>query len=205
MMYKRANTSQKSVFLTFDDGPHARHTARILNILKKYKIKATFFLVGKQVKKYPYLASRIVQEGHDVGNHTYTHPMSPIMNCRAMAKEIQLAGKVIEKVTKVKPFLFRPTWSEWDRYNESMVQMAEDLGYRSVRWSTSSLDWLGWKPLIHSRVVKKEHCANDILLLHDGAEKSMIKSRKATAAVIEKLFQRKHRRTQYRKLSDYFD
>ena len=69
----------KPVFLTFDDGPDKRFTPKILDQLKRFNAKATFFVVGKRVRQYPAIVKRIVDEGHDIGNHTFNHPVSPIL------------------------------------------------------------------------------------------------------------------------------
>ena len=74
IVYWHGDVNQKKIALTFDDGPNSLYTPRILDILKKYKVKATFFLIGKNVEAYPKIAKRIADEGHCIGNHSYSHP-----------------------------------------------------------------------------------------------------------------------------------
>jgi peptidoglycan/xylan/chitin deacetylase (PgdA/CDA1 family) len=155
------------VALTFDDGP-SRYTPRILDILDKYDVKATFFAIGKNVERYPDIACRIVSEGHVIGNHTYSHPFwAPMETPGRIKSEVDQAEAAIQKTTGVSTNLFRPPhgWrSPW------MAQMLKKNNYTVVTWTVSPDDWSGiGSDVVSKRVLAKTH-SGAIILLHDGLE-----------------------------------
>lgn len=184
-----SKTRKKHISLTFDDGPDKNYTPKVLNILKRYKIKATFFLVGKKARKNPNIVMRIFEEDHDIGNHTYSHPVSPIFNFSIIGKEIELATAAIKKITGQKPFLFRPTWAPWDMNSKKMSDVATNLNYLPVKWSISAMDWLGIKKVIRYKILNSHTKHGDVLLLHDGAEKSPFLKRKATVDLLPEILE----------------
>lgn len=137
MLYK-SHTTEKVIALTFDDGPDNRFTPPILDVLQKYNIKATFFLLGTRVEKYPEVAKRITNEGHVIGNHTYWHPDLTKTGVDNLQWEIEKNEKIIESVTNVKTDLFR---APYGALNETLVEKLGDLGYRGIGWSVDSVDW----------------------------------------------------------------
>ena len=157
MIYK-AHTTQKVVALSFDDGPDQRFTPLILNILNKYDVKATFFLLGTRVQTYPNIARRIYNEGHVIGNHTYWHPQLTKTGVKNMIWEIEKNEKAILSITNVKTNLFR---APYGALNEQLVKQLEELGYRGAGWSVDSEDW---KSLSSAKI--KQNILNNI---HPGA------------------------------------
>lgn len=186
--------SKSHVSLTFDDGPDWKYTPKILDILKRSKIKASFFLVGKRAEKYPDIVRRIFEEGHDIGNHTYSHPIGPIFNYRIIEREINVTDKIIVGITGHRPRLFRPTWSPWHINYKRMWNIAKSLGYFSVGWSVSSIDWLGVKKVIKHKVLSRDINHGDIILFHDGAEKALFPKREATVRVLPEILRTLHKR-----------
>lgn len=180
----RQKLEAKRVFLTFDDGPDKKFTPKILDQLKRFNTKATFFVVGKRVRQYPHIVKRIVDEGHDIGNHTFSHPVSPILKYSLMKKEIKATEYMIRQVAGRKPKLFRPTWLSWDLHARKLNQIAKELGYYSLRWSISSMDWLGMKKVIRHKIFKAKINSREVFLFHDGSEKSFFPGRKATVDVL---------------------
>lgn len=178
---------KRQISLTFDDGPDRQYTPKILDLLKRFEVKATFFLVGKKVRKNPDIVMRIFKDGHDIGNHTYNHPISPVFKHRVMEREIKLAGDAIKRITGERPFLFRPTWSPWDINAKKMLNMAGNLGYFPVRWSISSMDWLGIRKVVKYKILARDIREAEILLLHDGAEKSPFLERKTTVELLPEI------------------
>ena len=193
---------KKEIALTFDDGPNPRYTPKVLDILKEYSTKATFFVVGRRARQNPDIVRRIFREGHDIGNHTYSHPVSPVIKHRTIEKEIKLTGNIIRKIVGKRPRLFRPTWGQWDVNSDKMTRMSVRAGYIPVRWSTSSIDWLGSKKVVESRILNNGMRSREILLFHDGAESTLFKNRTATVEVLPKLLDcyQEHR---FLKLSDF--
>ena len=134
------DTTQPVLYLTFDAGYENGYTAKILDILKKHEVKAAFFLVGNYLEKNPDLVRRMAQEGHMVGNHTMHHPdMSKISDKAAFQKELEDLEKLYFDITGEKMAKFyRPPQGI---YSESNLQMAKDLGYKTVFWSLAYMDW----------------------------------------------------------------
>lgn len=123
---------QGLVFLTFDDGPEPEITEFVLNELKKYKFKATFFCIGEKVEKYPDLVKRILDDGHSIGNHTYSHAKAYDINGVEFVNDVNKADNIIHS------FYFRPpngclTLSSWIRLRKK---------YKIIYWSIGSGDWL---------------------------------------------------------------
>jgi len=175
----------KVVALTFDDGPHPVYTPKVLEILKRYGVKATFFLIGKQVERYPEIARQIVAEGHEVGNHTYSHPKNlPKENWDEVRQEIEKCSEAIEQATGVRPKFFRPPWGF---LNYKVLTLAQLEGYTLVFWTVSADHKDAPTPqAMAKRVLKLVHpCA--IILMHDGRIPSRWKDVKALPLIIEGL------------------
>lgn len=138
--YYAADTEEKTLYLTFDAGYENGYTAQILDVLKKHNVKAAFFLVGNYIKTSPELVKRMVEEGHTVGNHTYSHPdMSAIATEESFKAELDKLEAEYEKVTgkKMKKY-YRPPQG---KYSEANLKMAKDMGYKTIFWSLAYVDW----------------------------------------------------------------
>lgn len=157
MLYK-ANTNNKVIALTFDDGPDERFTPPILDVLKKHDVKATFFLLGSRIMKYPHVAKRIVEEDHSIGSHTYWHPDLTKTGVDNLVWEIEENEKEIELATKTKTNLFR---APYGAMNESLVEKLGEMDYRGIGWSVDSEDWRN----LSAEKVKKNILAD----VHPGA------------------------------------
>ncbi len=106
----RLPTTKKIVALTFDDGPNPPYTNTLLDVLQKHQVRATFFLVGKNLEKYPEIGKKIVADGHQIGNHTYSHSFSKNFNAKSIMRDIEINQNCIEKILGQRPTLFRPPW-----------------------------------------------------------------------------------------------
>lgn len=153
------------VALTFDDGPDPRYTSEILKILKRSKVKASFFLIATNVQKYPKLACQIAQEGHDIGNHSFNHGNLLVSRESALKKNVIKANEVITEITGIQPLMFRPPRG---LYNKDMLKLVSDLGMKVVLWNLSSLDWRGTKPRKIAKIILEKARGGDIILFHDG-------------------------------------
>jgi peptidoglycan/xylan/chitin deacetylase (PgdA/CDA1 family) len=127
-------THEKDLFLTFDDGPHPIITSWILDLLNEYKAKATFFCIGKNVEAYPDIYRRILDEGHRVGNHTYSHLNSNTTNESAWLEDVKKADVWIDSD------LFRPPYGRISRFQEKTLREAKP-GYQTIMWSVLSGDF----------------------------------------------------------------
>lgn len=166
------NEIQKNhIAITFDDGPNDKFTPQVLNLLKKFNVKATFFCVGKQVQKHPEIVQRIIAEGHVVGNHTFTHDEQfGFFNTNKVISELLETNLIIKETTGKDVKLFRPPFGVTNpRIKKALVK----TNLMSIGWNVRSLDTTSKSvTLILSsifRVVKK----GDVILLHDTSEKSI--------------------------------
>ncbi len=157
---------RQPIALTFDDGPWQNSTSQVLAVLKKYNVKATFFVVGKQVQNYPQLAKQLVAEGHAIGNHSWSHQYHQFNHSTA-AHELDRTADLVYKTTGVKTSLFRPPAGI---LTNGLVAYAHQKKYAVVMWSMDSKDW-------HSRRITPQAMADNLLkeakpggivLLHDG-------------------------------------
>lgn len=131
--------SQKKVIaLTFDDGPEDLYTPQILDILQEKNVKATFFVLGQQVKAFPGMLKRIQAEGHAIGNHTWDHPDVTTLTEEQLIQTVQSTGEEIEKVLGYQTNLFRPPYGS---INDQQIHALNRLGYRSIAWTIDTLDW----------------------------------------------------------------
>ena len=151
----------KKIALTFDDGPNVACTGRLLDGLKKRNVRATFFVIGKNAKKNPKLTKRIYEEGHMIGNHTYTHiDMSKVSEGKA-GKELKKTSRTVHAITGEYPQYMRPP------YGVCSQKLEESLDMILVRWTIDPLDWKteNTNEIVKKVVTKAEE--NDIILLHD--------------------------------------
>lgn len=147
-------TDEKVLYLTFDAGYENGHMPAILDALKKHQAPATFFVVGNYLKDNPDLISRMVSEGHTVGNHTYSHPdMSKISTLENFSKELSENEKLYEKITgQPMTKYYRPPQG---KYSEANLQMARELGYKTFFWSLAYVDWYEDKQPSHEEAFDK--------------------------------------------------
>ncbi len=166
----RGDVNRREVTLTFDDGPHPAFTARLLDLLKREKVKATFFVVGKKVDEAPETVARIVREGHEVGNHTYNHVNLDKLSREQAEKEISHASASIQRACGIKPLSFRPPGGH---HSEIVYQAAAKQGARVVFWTDDPGDFAKPAPdVIMARTLKDLGNGSDILL-HDGIEQTL--------------------------------
>lgn len=165
-IYRNGDRTSNMVALTFDDGPSQDFTPQILDILREHNVVATFFLVGDHVRKYPEIARRIVEEGHEIGNHTYLHRNLPALSTVALHQEVIQGTKAITEVTGVYPSYVRPPRG---MYDGRFGRLAELLGQKIVLWTVSSRDWrYGTTAENVTRTVLSRVKGGDIILFHDS-------------------------------------
>ncbi len=162
----RKGPHQDIVAITFDDGPNPTYTPQILDILKEKGVKATFFTVGLHVKKYPDIARRIVNEGHDIGNHTYTHKDLVPTTRRMILAQVHKTDQAIERITGVSTNLFRPPRGIYSSAVRKLL--VDEEGYNLILWTVSSVDWRGLSPCKILRRISRYTRPGAILLFHDS-------------------------------------
>lgn len=127
---------KNGVALTFDDGPDPVYTPQLLNLLKKYNVKATFFVVGWKAKKYPHLIKRMYEEGHTIGLHHYYHTSNWFLPPFVTEWELERSARVIEHMTGVRPVYYRPPWGHLNIWTVLMQKK-----YKIVMWTYILGDW----------------------------------------------------------------
>jgi len=174
---------RKMVAITFDDGP-TDITIQILNDLAKYNARATFFVLGNRLERFPETTQRIVNEGHQIGNHSFSHKRLNRISVQTMKNELDLANEAIFKATGVKPTIMRAPYGEHDK---NVLEAAAARGMAVIKWNIDSIDWQPGTAVgnITQRALKNVQ-AGDIILLHDLYPETGV----ASAIIIKELTDR---------------
>ena len=179
--YFIGDTTQNTIYLTFDCGYENGNTEPILDALKKHDVKATFFVVGNFLETSPELTKRMVAEGHIVGNHTYHHPdMSKISTKEAFEKELNDVKTLFQSITGSEmAHYYRPPQG---KYSTSNLEMAKELGYKTFFWSLAYVDW------IQDEQPTKEQAFSKLLSrIHPGAVVLLHSTSSTNAAILDEL------------------
>jgi peptidoglycan/xylan/chitin deacetylase (PgdA/CDA1 family) len=157
----------RCIFLTFDDGPNLRITPKLLAIMQKENINATFFLVGGNVEKNPEILKQLIKNGHDIGNHTYSHLHLKRSDIRSLSEEIMKTNQIVKQVTGKKTKLFRPPYGE---ISFSELRWLKKNDFKTMFWSVDFIPQL----LEYNNNLKKlasQISNGDVILLHDDDSK----------------------------------
>ena len=163
--HSRGRTDLPYIAMTFDDGPHPQNTPRLLDMLRERNIKATFYVIGRSVKMYPQIVRRMVAEGHEIGNHTWTHPKLTALSDASVRMEMDRTRDVIVAACGVKPRTMRPPYGALRQNQREWIY--KDYGYPTILWNVDPEDWR--RPgasVVTSRILN--HTKNgSIVLAHD--------------------------------------
>src|SRR6267154_797034 len=160
----RGRRDTNAVALTFDDGP-SPDTERVLDVLGAHEVRATFFMVGREVESFPGIAQRVLREGHEVGNHSYSHPSYLFQKASETYAQIRRAQNVIAGTIGVRPRLARPTYGiRTDAY----FSATRALDLQTVQWDVAGFDWQRISPRKIAGNVLRKAKPGSIILLHDG-------------------------------------
>ncbi len=154
----------KYVALTFDDGPHAEVTPRVLEVLADYDAKATFYMLGSQVEYYPEIAKRVEEEGHEIGDHTMSHKDLSRLGSAQVAEEIDRSTAFIEGATATSPKSLRPPYGA---LNDEVKRLSGERSLPIIMWSVDSLDWQSRNATAIYNEVMANVTPGGIVLLHD--------------------------------------
>ncbi|MDP0491751.1 MAG: polysaccharide deacetylase family protein [Verrucomicrobiota bacterium JB023] len=163
--FSRVNGVDRYIAMTFDDGPHPQNTPRLLDILRQRNIKATFYVIGKNVKTYPEITRRIVAEGHEIGNHTWNHPNLTKLSPSKVRDELTTTRDVIIRTTGVQPRTMRPPYGALLTSQRNTIH--REFGYPTILWDVDPLDWK--RPgtaVVRSRILNGTK-GGSIVLAHD--------------------------------------
>jgi len=157
------NEDLKEIALTFDDGPRPEIVRGMLNTLGEYGVRATFFVVGSQVDAHPAITRRMLDEGHEIANHTYNHPRLAGLSEEQIKAEISACDRAVLRATGAQTNLFRPPGM---RYDDTVLRAAQDLGFVTVHWNVAAQDYQPLKPEYISRKVLQNVAPGSVILLH---------------------------------------
>lgn len=163
--YNSVHTSRPVVALTFDDGPHPELTPKLLDLLRAEGVRATFYVIGRNVDSYPDIARRIVAEGHEIANHSWSHPALTSLGAAKLNQELRSTSDIIERTTGRRPTNMRPPYGA---INERVRQtILRDHGLDVVMWSVDPLDWKRPGAGVVARRLVEGAAPGGILLAHD--------------------------------------
>lgn len=185
----RGPADVRSVALTFDDGP-AEDTERILDTLAALDVRAAFFMIGRQVEGHPAVARRIVAEGHEVGNHSYSHPIFLYRSAGETRRELERTQDIITATTGVRPRWSRPPCGV---RTPAYFRASRDLGLRTVQWTVAGYDWKRRPAEQIVFDVVRRLSAGSIVLLHDG-DSTHRRDRRETVMAVPKIIAAAHDR-----------
>lgn len=162
----RVESDQKKISISFDAAWGADVTPKILEILQKYDVKTTFFLVDFWMKEYPEMTKTIAEQGHEIGNHSATHPNMGSLGKEDIVKEIKTTHQRIKNLTGQDANLFRPPFGD---YSNTLIATCNELGYQVIQWDVDSLDWKDLSAqAIYDRVIEGVKPGSIVLFHNNG-------------------------------------
>jgi len=165
LTYSSVHVDGPFVALTFDDGPNPATTPRLLDMLAKRNIKATFFVLGERLPSHPELLKREMAEGHEIGNHSWDHPNLAKKSDEFVRSELQRTHDAIAKITGVAPKLMRPPYGSLTLRQERWI--VDSMGYKVILWAVDPKDWKRPGPAVVAQRILTETHPGDIVLMHD--------------------------------------
>jgi peptidoglycan/xylan/chitin deacetylase (PgdA/CDA1 family) len=153
------------IALTFDDGPDKKLTPRLLDLLAQHHIHATFFVVGENAAQYPEILQRAAREGHEIGNHSWSHPNFGKMSEESVRSQVSRTEEAITNATGARPTLLRPPYGSVTTRQKRWLH--DELGYEIILWDVDPLDWKNPGPSVVTNRILKETRAGSIVLSHD--------------------------------------
>jgi peptidoglycan/xylan/chitin deacetylase (PgdA/CDA1 family) len=177
----------KKIALTYDDGPNDPHTLRLLEVMAKHNVQATFFLIGSYVQQRPDIARAVAAAGHVIGNHTFTHPLLTFQSASETRAQLLDCRHALEDAVGKHSNLFRPPFGG---RRPATLRIARDLGLEPVMWNVTGYDWSAPPAAQIEKKVAKQMRGGDVILLHDGGHKAMGADRAQTVIATDNLVQR---------------
>jgi peptidoglycan-N-acetylglucosamine deacetylase len=177
----------KQLALTYDDGPNDPHTLRLLEVLAKHNVRATFFLIGRYVQQRPEIVREVVKAGHVIGNHTFTHPLLTFKSSAEVRKELTDCRAAIQDAVGEHSDLFRPPFGG---RRPAVLRIARELGLEPIMWNVTGYDWSAPPAVVIEKKVSSRMRGGDVILLHDGGHKQMGADRSQTVLATDHLITR---------------
>jgi peptidoglycan-N-acetylglucosamine deacetylase len=177
----------KQIALTYDDGPNDPHTLRLLEVLARHKLHATFFLIGRYIQQRPDIVREIVKAGHIVGNHTFTHPLLIFKSEAEVRQELSDCNAALGEAVGEHSNLFRPPFGG---RRPAVLRVARELGMEPIMWNITGYDWYAPSAMGIVSDVSKQIRGGGVILLHDGGHKRMGADRSQTVLATDRLIAR---------------
>jgi peptidoglycan-N-acetylglucosamine deacetylase len=165
LTFTRVPVSGNYIALTFDDGPHPQNTPRLLDMLRARNVKATFYVIGRNVNMHPGVLRRTVAEGHEIGNHSHTHRLLSKLGDSELREEMSLCRDAISRAAGVRPRTMRPPYGGLLQRQRQLVM--DEFGYPTILWSVDPLDWKRPGPSVVTSRILAGTSSGGIVLAHD--------------------------------------
>ncbi len=177
----------KQIALTYDDGPNDPHTLKLLDVLAKHSVRATFFMIGRYVQKRLDVARAVAQAGHVIGNHTFTHPLLIFESAARTRTQLLDCHQALEDTVGEHSNLFRPPFGG---RRPATLRVARVLGLETVMWNVTGYDWNAPPAAVIEKKVVRQMRGGDVVLLHDGGHRAMGADRAQTVMATDNLIRR---------------
>jgi peptidoglycan/xylan/chitin deacetylase (PgdA/CDA1 family) len=177
----------KQIALTYDDGPNDPYTLRLLEVLAKHNVQATFFLIGQFVRRRPEIVREIAKAGHVVGNHTFSHPALVFQSSRGIRTEIAECDRALADAVGEHSNLFRPPFGA---RRPAVLRIAREMGFVPVMWNVTGYDWNARSAEKIEKHVVRRIRGGDVILLHDGGHKVLGADRSLSIVASEQIIVR---------------
>jgi len=177
----------RQIALTYDDGPNDPHTLKLLEVLAKHSVRATFFMIGRYVQQRPDIARVVAQAGHVIGNHTFTHPRLIFTSAARTHTQLRDCHQALTDAVGEHSNLFRPPFGG---RRPSTLRVARELGLQTVMWNVSGRDWNAASAAVIEKKIARQMRGGDVILLHDGGHRAMGADRAQTVIATENLIRR---------------
>ncbi len=174
----------KQIALTYDDGPNDPHTLKLLDVLAKHSVRATFFIIGRYLQQRPDIARAVSQAGHIIGNHTFTHPRLIFKSAAQTHAELTDCHQALEDAIGKHSNLFRPPFGG---RRPATLRVARKLGLETVMWNVSGHDWDAPSAKAIEEKIARQMRGGDVILLHDGGHRALGADRAQTVIATENL------------------
>src|SRR6266446_2584439 len=167
--FARGARGSKQIALTYDDGPNDPDTLRLLDVLAKHSVRATFFMIGRYVRQRPDIARAVAQAGHVIGNHTFTHPLLIFESEAQTRTQLVKCHQALQDAIGEHSSLFRPPFGG---RRPATLRIARELGLQTVMWNVTGYDWNAPPAAVIEKKVTRQIHGGDVILLHDGGHRT---------------------------------
>ena len=185
--FRSQQTRSKQIALTFDDGPNDPHTLRLLEVLARHNVHATFFMIGRYAQQRPDIAAEVAKRGHVVGNHTFTHPLLTIKSTKRICEEITKCRAALTDAVGEHSNLFRPPWGA---RRPGVFRLVRQLGLEPIMWNVTGYDWNAPSADYVEQKVTRRVRGGAVVLLHDGGHVEFGADRAKTVQVVDRIISR---------------